>query len=97
MLITDGKEMCRAKYKELMGEEWVEENAFTIFDRLLTIEGESYKFLYEIYQSTYNGRNAIGSYLRRVRKGEEVSGNRQHKTSFLIDLEEETVTVVETY
>ena len=55
MTLQEGKALAQEKYIELMGEEWVERNARTIFDSVRKADNDPDMVVYVIYQLLYDG------------------------------------------
>ena len=97
MTVKEGKERAQELYREMMGEEWVEKNARTIFDSLRKADNDPDMYVYVIYQSLYDGSSPMKDLFVRLRSLQEVPEDAEHKTTFVLDLRNDRVEVAENY
>ncbi|MBP5272503.1 MAG: hypothetical protein ILO43_06050 [Clostridia bacterium] len=97
MTLQEGKALAQEKYIELMGEEWVERNARTIFDSVRKADNDPDMVVYIIYQLLYDGTSPAKDLFVRLKSLQEVPENPDHKTTFVLDLRNDRVEVAETY
>lgn len=97
MTLQEGKERAQQKYIELMGEEWVERNARTIFESLRKADNDPDMFVYIIYQLLYDGTSPAKDLFIRLKSLQSVPEDPDHKTTFVLDLRNDRVEVAETY
>lgn len=97
MTLKEGKAIAQEKYMELMGKEWVEANARTIFDSVKKADNDPDMIVYVIYQTLYDGTSPMRDLFVRLKSLQEVPENPEHKTTFVLDLKNGRVEVAETY
>ena len=97
MTLKEGKQRAQEKYLELMGEEWVEKNARTIFESVKKADNDPDMIVYVIYQLVYDGTSPVRDLWVRLKSLQEVPENPDHKTTFVLDLKNDRVEVAETY
>ncbi|MBO7682907.1 MAG: hypothetical protein J6T14_04425 [Clostridia bacterium] len=97
MTLQEGKALAQEKYIELMGEEWVERNARTIFDSVRKADNDPDMVVYVIYQLLYDGTSPAKDLFIRLKSLQEVPEDPEHKTTFVLDLRNDRVEVAETY
>lgn len=97
MTLKEGKAIAQEKYLELMGEDWVERNARTIFDSVKKADNDPDMIVYVIYQVLYDGTSPAKDLFVRLKSLQEVPADPEHKTTFVLDLKNDRVEVAETY
>lgn len=97
MTLKDGKIVAQEKFKELMGEEWVERNARTIFESLQKADNDPQMYVYTLYQKLYDGTSPAADLFARLKNMQKIPENPEHKTVFVLDLAHDRVEVAETY
>ena len=97
MTLKEGKEIAQQKFLELMGEEWVERNARTIFESVKKADNDPDMVVYTLYQALYDGSSPAKELWMRLKAIQEVPANPEHKTVFVLDLKHVRVEIAETY
>ena len=97
MTLKEGKEIAQQKFLELMGEEWVERNARTIFESVKKADNDPDMVVYTLYQALYDGSSPAKELWMRLKAIQEVPANPEHKTVFVLDLKHDRVEIAETY
>ena len=97
MTLKEAKAAAQEQYRQMMGDEWVEQNARTIFDSLRKADNDPDMYVYVIYQALYDGSNPFKDLFVRVRSIQEIPEDTEHRTTFVLDLKHDRVEVAETY
>lgn len=97
MTLKEGKERAQEKYLELMGKEWVERNARTIFESVKKADNDPDMVIYTLYQALYDGTSPAKELWMRLKAIQEVPEKAEHKTIFVLDLKNDRVEIAETY
>ena len=97
MTLKEGKAIAQDKYRELMGDEWIEKNARTIFESVKKADNDPDMIIYVIYQVLYDGTSPFKDLFVRVRSIQEIPEDTEHRTTFVLDLKNDRVEIAETY
>lgn len=97
MTLKDAKIEAQEKYKEIMGDAWVEQNARTIFESLRKADNDPNMYVYVLYQELYDGTSPAKDLFIRIKNLTAVPEHPEHKTTFVLDLVHDRVEVAETY
>lgn len=97
MTLREGKERAQQTYLELMGQEWVEQNARTIFESVQKADNDPNMVVYTLYQALYDGSSPAKELINRLKNIQKIPEKTEHKTIFVLDLLNDRVEIAETY
>ncbi len=97
MTLKEAKKRAQEQYLEMMGEEWVERNARTIFESVQKADNDPNMVVYTLYQALYDGSSPAKELWARIRNIQSIPEKTEHKTVFVFDLKNDRIEVAETY